>query len=117
MTWRDFLAGVTACWDDRLVRNGIEPLSVKDAVETYDFLFLDDVKIRQQASRDPVANYAWDAANELVDRIEYHAVSVKLLYLTTNMSLEQLSDTFGVWFTDRVGAICSLVEVSGRSFR
>lgn len=109
-SYRDFLEDVRKSWENKTN-------SIKELVNENDFIFIDDIKLRKDSPRESLSNYAWDATNELIDRLDYEAEGSKLLYMTTNLTLEQLSETFGDWFIDRVGQLCMIKELNGASFR
>lgn len=109
LSFWDLLRNVRTSWSENV---GYIPKLINE----YDFIFIDDIKIRE-GNPDSLSRYAWDTMNELIDLIAYAKQGSVLLYLTSNLNTEQLSNIFGDYFMDRIKQLCHIIETKATSFR
>lgn len=76
------------------------------------YIFIDDLG-KVQTQRD----WFVEAFQEVVDRLYNEEPGQKILYITSNMTSEELSNTFGEACKDRIDALCYTVPLLGKSLR
>jgi DNA replication protein DnaC len=92
---------------------------VHDYLRFNNDMFLDDI-----GSEDVVSSYG-NKQNIVADfLINWHTHMVKIpvdrrasMFITTNLSIDQLIAKYGLRVLDRVAEICDLIEMSGKSQR
>lgn len=96
---------VVACYDAQQMNAGL------DAVKQHHIIYVDDVGTEGVSVKYGERRLAFF---ELADDAEKHG---KLLIITTNFSLEEISQKYGERTMDRMVAISKLVKFSGESLR
>ncbi len=110
LRFREFLQGIT--------QNHFDIIGEIDKLCAKRFVFLDDMTVRKDQTGNPESPYRWayDAVNELVNRIWDEGEQTKI-YVTSNNTPEELAIAFGDWCMDRFRGICVPIHVVGPSFR
>ncbi|MFA7254293.1 MAG: hypothetical protein WC107_07150 [Patescibacteria group bacterium] len=115
LTFREFLYRLTQPDSDG---NKFNVPAAVDKLCSARYVFMDDMTVRVNATGNAESPYRWayDAVNELVDRI-WSDNGNTLLYVTTNNKPTELASAFGDWCADRITGICEPVWITGASFR
>lgn len=82
------------------------------------WIFLDDmtVRIAEEAAESPY-RWAYEAVNNLIDKLWDQGTSAARLYVTSNNNLGEIAQAFGTPCADRIRGLCEPVQVAGKSFR
>lgn len=83
-----------------------------EELTTASYIFIDDLG-KVQTQRD----WFIEAFQEVIDRIYNDIPGHKLLYITSNMTGDEITATFGEACKDRIDALCYTVTINGRSLR
>lgn len=104
VTFWEFIAGLRKSYK--------EGTSYVNDLAHNDIIFLDDLG-KVETNRD----WFIEAFQEFVDKLYNEKEGSKLLYITSNLSREEIAGTFGEPCMDRLDALCYTIKFEGRSLR